>query len=124
MIAADRQRRDAGVGEAVEERDDVGLGGGVVEQRVEPRVADVGDAAERERIDAKDVMRRAHQRGEIAHRARPVAGAGAVGRAAVEGNAGDADVDAWQIELVRRAHEGRDFGEARREARVVVARRS
>ena len=106
-------------GEAFVERRDVGLGDGVVEHRTEAHVADVGDAAEVERIDAEDMMRGAHQRGEVAHRARAVARADPIGGAAVEGHAGDTDVETGEVELMRRAQEGRDLGKARREAWIV-----
>ena len=121
VVAADRQRRRASGGEALVEGDDVGLGRRIVEQRMETHVPDVGDAAEIEWIDPKDVMGRAHQRRKVAHRARTVAGADPVRRAAVERHAGDADVDAAEIEPVRRAQESGYLGEARCETRIEFA---
>ena len=120
MIAADGQRGHARIREALEERDQILLHRRIVEQRIEAGVADIGDAGERERVDPGDVMGVAHQRRQVAHGARPVAGSHPIGRAAVEGHAADANIHALQIRPVGRAHESRDLGEARRKPGVVV----
>ena len=115
VVAADRERRDAALVEVADHRLDPAQRVGDVD-RVDRHVADIRAGAERIRRDMRAVIDEPHQRGGLAHLARPEAGAGPVGGGAVERDADERDVD-----LARRLgrleigqpHEGRDAGEAR-----------
>ena len=60
---------------------------------LDPRIAEVAHAGLGEGHDAGDAVDAAQQAGLVAHGARAVAGAGAVGDAAIEGHADDADIN-------------------------------
>ncbi len=116
MVAAGRERHDAGRMHLREERFDARERVHEID-RVHRRVAEVGAMGEAIGLQAADVVDVAHQGGLVAHLARPVARAGPVGRAAVPGHADDADLDAGRRRLidadVRQPHEGGDARESR-----------
>ncbi len=80
---------------------------------IDRRVADVAHAAELEGSDAARGVHLADEAGHLADLRRAVAGAGPVGRAEVEGNAGEGDLELRRIGHLWRAHEGRGLREAR-----------
>jgi hypothetical protein len=84
--------------------------------RVDRCVAEIGAVAQREGIDAARPVDVAHQRRQVAQLARAVARAGAIGGAAVPGNAGQSDLDRVEQRVALldpgQAHEGGDAGEA------------
>ena len=86
--------------------------------RIDRRVAEIGDARQLVGRDAADMMHLAHEARHVADLARPVARAGAVGGAAVPRHADQRDVEARRIGHVRQAHEGRDVAEARHDGAV------
>jgi hypothetical protein len=62
VIAAGSERCRAGSHDSGDEGLDVGVHRGVVEDLVEPYVADVGDRTQFERVDLRGVVDRTHQR--------------------------------------------------------------
>ncbi|MPL91092.1 hypothetical protein SDC9_37155 [bioreactor metagenome] len=81
--------------------------------RVDRQIADIGDIGDLERRHARGVMRAAHQARHVAHLARPVAGAGAVRRAAIPRNPDQRDIEPFGRGHGGQAHEGRKPGKAR-----------
>src|SRR5262249_52121237 len=72
-----------------------------------PGVAHVAHPAERIRVDPARLVHLAHEARLVADLAGPMPRAGPVGDAAVEGNAGKADIDGREILDEGRAHECR-----------------
>jgi len=91
MIAADANATDAGV----EKRSDSLLDAekGVLDgERIDGKIAKVGDAVLGEWIHVQDWIPRANNRGLRADISRPEARTGAIGRAAIEGDADESDL--------------------------------
>lgn len=86
--------------------------------RIHRRVAHVRASGKPVRRDPADVMRTAHEARHVADLARPVAGAGAVGRAAIPRHADERYVELRGIADAGQAHERRDRAKARHERRI------
>jgi hypothetical protein len=81
-------------------------------KRIHRQVAEIGDAMLLEWIDLEDWIPRSNDRGLHAHVARPESRARAIGRAAIERDADDGDVEFVGIGDVGQAAERRNAGEA------------
>ena len=88
------------------------------ERFLDPGIAEIGDPAQRIGIDAGRLVDAPHQARLVADLTRPVAGAGAVGHAAVERHADEPDIDPGEVLAIGRPHEGRDAGIARPHHRI------
>ena len=105
MIAADRERRGAGGMNLGEELLDPLQAVHQVDG-IDRRVAQIGDAAELIGRDPADMVDLADEARHVPHFARPVAGAGPVGGAAVPGHADEGDVELGRVGDMGQAHEG------------------
>jgi len=81
-------------------------------KRIHGEIAKVCDAMLLKRIYMKDGIPRANDGGLCADISRPEARAGAIRGAAIEGHANESDLEFFGLGDVRKAHEGRDAGEA------------
>ena len=119
MIAADRQRPDAGRLDAGEERCDILDAAVEAEARAHRDVADIGRLALGFRHDTQGVVVGADPL-DVAHRAGSKAGAGPVGDAQIHRHADQRDVEPAKIRQIgrlgpeRQIEEGRDPGERHR----------
>ena len=113
MVAADGKRGDAGGDDRVVEGRDFRQRGFEFIRFLDPGIAEVAHAGLGEGHDAGGAVDAAEQAGLVAHRARAVAGAGAVGDTAIEGHADDADIHRGEVLGVAGAEEGGDAGVAR-----------
>ncbi len=68
-----------------------------VEDGVEGHIADIGNPAEFIRVDARGMVDVAHQAGLIAHLARPVTRAWAIGQRAIIGNSNESERRGYAI---------------------------
>ena len=98
---------------ALEKRLDVVEAGFQIKRTLHPGVADIGHTAQVVGTDAAGLIDLAHQARLIADLPRPVACAGAIGDAAIEGHTDHGDVHLRQILTEWRAHEGRYAGVTR-----------
>jgi hypothetical protein len=110
VVAACGERHGPGRADPRIEPLDLRQGVGDV-RRIDWDVAQVGDAREVVRGSPGDRMDAANQARLVADRSGAVAGAGAVGRAAVPGNANQADIDSRRVGGVGQPHEGGNTGE-------------
>ena len=101
--SADKDRRDAALDAAKRVFD---------RERIHRKIAEIGDAIFLERIDLQDWIPGTNDRGLHANVARTESRAGAIRRAAVEGDADDGDVEFVGIGDVGKAAKGWDAGEA------------
>ena len=108
MVAADRKRRDAGGEDGAIEAGNFVQGADQLVRLFDPAIAQVADSGHGERRHAGGRVNAAKQARLFTHRARPVAGAGPVGYAAVERHANDADVGIGQILAGWRTKKSRD----------------
>src|SRR5688572_2538450 len=119
MVAAAGDGDDAGLVDAAVKIGDLLEARFEMEGPLDPGVAEVADAAEVEGRHPARLVDLADERGLVADLARSVSRAGAVGDAAVEGDADEADLGPGPVVAgVRRAHEGRYAGVARTDLRV------
>ncbi len=118
MVAARRDRHDPGGVDRREDGFDLAMRALELERFFDPGIAEIGDPAQRIGIDAGRLVDAPHQARLVADLARPVAGAGAVGHAAVERHADQPDIDPGEVLAIGRSHEGRDAGVTRPHHRI------
>src|ERR1035437_659605 len=119
-IAADRDRDDAAGDHAAIEAGDLPQRDLQLVWLLQPAIAEIAHQRDGEGGDAGGGVDPAQQRGLLAHRARAVPRAGAVGDAAVERHADQADIGGPEILAIGRAEEAGDPSIARQRLRIGV----
>src|SRR6516162_10708994 len=118
MITADRQRRNASRMNGSEKVGNFAKRPLQLEWLFDPAVSQIGDADEVERRHTGRLIDLADERRLIADIARAVACAWAVGDAAIDRHADEADVDLIEPHAVGEAEEGRNSAVARAQLRI------